>query len=309
MQCEYPKHVTDIDKSLVGKQCLYVLEVEPNVYKFGITGDINTRLKTHYRDMKFVSVKKIYDCAYADTMRRVENKVKTYAKGRNELMRKYNKTEIIGTHDINGYLQFITEEIDTHNKNRTAKPIPVKQPVNTNAQAEGCTPTEREMYRGVINSLMDEVRSANLRITELLGEKEGLMDELIKYMTMLKERMQTPTQRIINIDTVNVHYSQCPVKDPAVDVDEFATIVMKDIVEAIDRDEPQHQNHPEECESPHKVWVKANPPANRETTTDYYKRYVKNVNEPFTIQKFTGTVVAEGYERRSNGTARYWVKK
>lgn len=120
---EYPEMIQIATKDFLGKFCLYVLEIEPLIYKYGITVFIKDRLRTHYRDMKFQNIIKIFDCMCDTTMHRAEDKLGMLAHTNNELVRKYEKTEIIQTANIHKYLDFITTEITADNH----KPQPVNQ--------------------------------------------------------------------------------------------------------------------------------------------------------------------------------------
>ncbi|SIP85966.1 Hypothetical protein PACV_251 [Pacmanvirus A23] len=58
-----------------------------------------------------------------------------------------------------------------------------------------------------------------------------------------------------------------------------------------------------------KEWVKNNPPNDHEITTDYYKRYLNIFKKGISVQKFTKYVVNSGFDKKSNGKERYWIKK
>lgn len=103
----YPESIQLAGEQFKGKSCLYVLEVEPDIYKFGITVYIRDRLRKHYRDMKFARVVKIYDCGCDSVMCKTESRLKKLASADGKLINKYGKTEIIETSDIGKYLGFI----------------------------------------------------------------------------------------------------------------------------------------------------------------------------------------------------------
>ena len=108
---DYPEAIELASKDMSGQFCLYVLDVEPLIYKFGITRHIRTRLQTHYRDLNFRRVVKIYNCFNGVIMCKTEKELKKMAKINGELITKHNKTEIIETEDIEQYLSFIDNEI------------------------------------------------------------------------------------------------------------------------------------------------------------------------------------------------------
>ncbi len=107
----YPEEIKTFSTKLANKQCLYVLEVEPGIYKYGITRHIQDRLRTHYRDMHFIRIVEVYDCIYHPIKCKVENFVGKLARMNHEKIRKYDKTEIIQTKDVDKYLEFIPNKI------------------------------------------------------------------------------------------------------------------------------------------------------------------------------------------------------
>lgn len=114
IKTDYPNSIKAASDDYEGKSCLYILEVEPLIYKFGITIHIFGRLRKHYRDMKFRSIIKIYDCTYDSIMCGTEHKLKKLAMAYDELIIKYGKTEIIRTDNIDKYLDFIRNEISAN---------------------------------------------------------------------------------------------------------------------------------------------------------------------------------------------------
>lgn len=56
-------------------------------------------------------------------------------------------------------------------------------------------------------------------------------------------------------------------------------------------------------------WILNNPPEDREITTNYYNRYVENVNKPIHINQFSGLVRAAGFEIVRGTDCRHWTKK
>ena len=108
---EYPESIQLSADNFKGKSCLYVIEVEPSIYKFGITVLIRDRLRKHYRDLRFKNIVSVYDCVFDPIMSKTEYLLKKLAADTGELIRKYNQTEIINTNDITRYLDFVNSKI------------------------------------------------------------------------------------------------------------------------------------------------------------------------------------------------------
>ena len=108
---EYPDYVSKACDGRDGKSIIYILEIKPGEYKFGITFDIVNRLRTHYRHLQYCRVVEIFDCTYDSVMRYVETKFKRYAKSIGVLCTKYKLTEIIIVEDVKPYVEWFRERI------------------------------------------------------------------------------------------------------------------------------------------------------------------------------------------------------
>lgn len=109
---QYPRHIIDEIEGLGNRPILYILEVECEgpepTYKFGITTEIGTRVRTHCRKLGIRKVVKLFDCKYDSVMRCVETEFKRYAKSIGVMVTKFNQTEILVTNDIGTYIERIS---------------------------------------------------------------------------------------------------------------------------------------------------------------------------------------------------------
>ena len=94
------------------KPCIYMLEVEPGFYKFGKTTNMMSRLRTHFNDMNFINIIDVFDCVDDRIMKDTETELKSYARSIGSLVKKYHKTEIINTNDINIYTDYVKRLIE-----------------------------------------------------------------------------------------------------------------------------------------------------------------------------------------------------
>jgi hypothetical protein len=100
-----------------GKSIFYFLEINDTdsklpVYKFGITADCRTRLKTHRRKLNIIRVVKLIDCGYDLVMRHVETCFKRYAKSLGVMVVRYKLTEILMTDEIQHYIDWVNNMIE-----------------------------------------------------------------------------------------------------------------------------------------------------------------------------------------------------
>jgi hypothetical protein len=110
---EYPKHIVDIIDTYCSKSVFYMLEIiaseEIPLYKFGISTQCETRIRTHCRKLGIKRVVKIFDCTFDSAMRNVENRFKKYAKSVGMLVKRFDQTEIILTGKIDEHVIKIEE--------------------------------------------------------------------------------------------------------------------------------------------------------------------------------------------------------
>ncbi len=94
---------------------VYLLDFGDNYYKFGLTTNIITRIRTHFRHHHFYSVIKIWECG--NYIRDVENNIKKYAL-KHEILKTYRKeTEVINTINLNVIINYIDNIVDNLPKN------------------------------------------------------------------------------------------------------------------------------------------------------------------------------------------------
>lgn len=160
---DYPKHIVDELAKYEGKSVFYFLEINAkdgvSTYKFGISTQCNTRVRTHCRKLGVLRVIKLIDCIYDSVMRTVETEFKRYAKSVGVMVTLFENTEILVTEEINIYINWVecaikAELLKPQPKN--IRNIPVAgddQPGNTaNKTCYNCgktfhTPTDLERHK------------------------------------------------------------------------------------------------------------------------------------------------------------------
>ena len=133
---QYPQQIIDEIDKYANNPIFYILEIESDTptYKFGITIDIKTRIRTHCRTLNVKRIIKLLDCKYDSVMRSVETNFKRYAKSIGIMVTKFEQTEILITNDINKYIAYIEDKINWEllrpqpKNNRTAEKIKVCNP-------------------------------------------------------------------------------------------------------------------------------------------------------------------------------------
>jgi predicted GIY-YIG superfamily endonuclease len=95
----------------IDKEVLYLIHVKDNIYKFGITYDINRRLTRHKADLKYDYVIKCWDCRNRTVSKGVEDSIKLYAKI-NKLKKVYmNHSETIETNNVDKFVKVIDDYV------------------------------------------------------------------------------------------------------------------------------------------------------------------------------------------------------
>lgn len=82
------------------KSCFYLLNIKDNIYKYGISRDIQNRITTHKRELNFEELLKIYTMIDDNKSALLETKIKRLAKQWNIACNYENKTECFQTNDI-----------------------------------------------------------------------------------------------------------------------------------------------------------------------------------------------------------------
>jgi hypothetical protein len=126
MDRPYPEFLAPLENDYDGKSIIYLLEVEPSFYKFGITCDIKNRLRCHFRHLKFLSVVSIFDCLYYEVARTVETEFKRYASESKILRNKYDLTEIIQVDNISVIVEWFSDRIIKERANVESDPNYIK---------------------------------------------------------------------------------------------------------------------------------------------------------------------------------------
>jgi hypothetical protein len=128
----YPSGIQRATANFIGCSCLYIIKlpadnVAPHTYKYGISNDISTRLRVHYRKFGFTNIIAIYNCgdddttgitkASTDRSRAIETALGKFAESNDERIRwtppgaDNAQTEIIRTTDISKYTDFIEKKL------------------------------------------------------------------------------------------------------------------------------------------------------------------------------------------------------
>ena len=110
---ELNKYDFDINK-YKDKEVLYLIYLEDNLYKYGITANIWKRLKSHKRTIGYDYVIKCWDCINRTVSAKIENAVKKYIKI-NKMSDIYKKqTEILKIDNINDIIDIFNRYVDIH---------------------------------------------------------------------------------------------------------------------------------------------------------------------------------------------------
>lgn len=99
--------------------CVYLIHLQHCNYKFGVSGDIDSRLRTHRRTFKKLGCKtqvvKLWRCSTMQIMRETEAKIKRLAKQNRILAPNYGQTETLTTDDIGFVIARIDQYVEALN--------------------------------------------------------------------------------------------------------------------------------------------------------------------------------------------------
>jgi hypothetical protein len=102
---------TEIDDYL-SKDCVYIIHIKDNIYKFGYSSKLDIRLNTHKNKIKFYILDNI------NQAKQLEKQIKYFLKKNNLLISYENQKEIFQTDDIDSIIDKIdkfTESIKNKN--------------------------------------------------------------------------------------------------------------------------------------------------------------------------------------------------
>lgn len=114
------------------KEVLYLINVENDMYKFGITSNLHKRLNNHKNNLHYSHVIKCWDCVNRTVSKQIENDIKKYIKY-NKLNKIYKKqTEIIQTDSVYSIVDTFNIYVDKHiiEYNNKFKNIQLEQELN-----------------------------------------------------------------------------------------------------------------------------------------------------------------------------------
>jgi predicted GIY-YIG superfamily endonuclease len=81
--------------------CVYIFNIKDNLYKFGYSSDITTRLNAHRKNFNFEKIIKIYECESINQAKELETSIKYSLKKNNKLFKYNNSAETFKSDNIN----------------------------------------------------------------------------------------------------------------------------------------------------------------------------------------------------------------
>jgi prophage antirepressor-like protein/predicted GIY-YIG superfamily endonuclease len=89
-----PYDITKLHQ-MIDKNCVYILYLHDNIYKFGKTSSLNTRLSTHKSKLDYNNIVQLFDFPTVRLMERFENIIRLYIK-ENKINIKYCNNDVKG---------------------------------------------------------------------------------------------------------------------------------------------------------------------------------------------------------------------
>lgn len=106
---KFNDYVNDLPK-YKNKEVVYLIELpETNEYKYGMTCDVEKRLKSHAKTFKYTGVIKIWDCLNKTVSSKVEDNIKSYMIYHKINIKRGTMTELFKTDDITKVIKIIDQ--------------------------------------------------------------------------------------------------------------------------------------------------------------------------------------------------------
>jgi phage anti-repressor protein/predicted GIY-YIG superfamily endonuclease len=181
-------------------EVVYLIKVKDDIYKYGVTYDIKSRLKKHKMNFKYDAVIKIWLCKNRTVSNNVESKVKEFTKI-NKLTISYgNHTEVFQYKNIDEIIKliddYVNDEIETYEKKHNINDREKLMNSIINGKSEIKKEIGDENYCKVdsaIESLTDKLLVSDNKAIEMeirIKQLEELNKSILKNMDDLKNAME-----------------------------------------------------------------------------------------------------------------------
>jgi hypothetical protein len=191
----------DID-DLLNTETLYLIHVRGLFLKFGVTGNILKRTRSHYSKLNYNKIIKVWDVSNRTIGKKIEDAVKLYA-NQNKIKSSYlNETEIIKTNEIAPIIKIIDDYVSKYivEYNNIFVDFRLKQ-VNENLKLA------IEAIKGLQN-LIDTVASnddlkgfADLFSSKIGNDKINIIDSIIEDVIECETHKQIVSKSIKELTT------------------------------------------------------------------------------------------------------------
>ena len=181
-------------------EVVYLIKVKDDIYKYGVTYDIKSRLKKHKMNFKYDAVIKIWLCKNRTVSNNVESKVKEFTKINKLTISYSNHTEVFQYKDIDEIIKliddYVCDEIETYEKKHNINDREKLMNSIINGKTEIKKEIGEENYSkvdGVIESLTDKLLVSDNKASEMdirIKQLEELNKSLLKNMDDLKNAME-----------------------------------------------------------------------------------------------------------------------
>ena len=152
----------------INKDCVYILHIRDNIYKYGNTSHIIKRLQTHKTTLNYNRIVKIYEFDNMNFSKTLENKIKIFTKSININIQYGKHIEFfkINDSDLNNFIKTIDnlslniiKDIDNNNNN------------NNNNNVDKTIKIEEEKTKQLeINKIIEEDKLKQLEINKIIEE-------------------------------------------------------------------------------------------------------------------------------------------
>jgi len=225
----------------MNKEVVYLIYITNDLYKFGISKNIEKRLKRHKRELDYQYVVKCWDCSNRTISSAIESNIKVYSRI-NKIKRIYKgQTEIIKTNNIDGLIKVfndcVNDGLNGYKEIIGNREMELKNELLTKT-IEIMNKCEMSEKNGMdLNKVIDELGIKDLLISIMKGNMDNKDVKIININSGNKDI------KIMNVDPDNIEINEVEIIKETIDDLPDYKVTMTDLINCSDckEDKPKSE--------------------------------------------------------------------